>query len=49
MLPPGSRPEAALASVDLDIPPGAVLACCGDSGSGKSTLLAILAQELEPS
>lgn len=55
---PHLRLEAATASwdgvrdvvgpVDLDLPPGTVLALTGPSGCGKSTLLALLARQLDP-
>ncbi len=39
----GAQAVAALADVDLDIPPGSFAAIVGRSGSGKSTLLHLLA------
>ena len=40
--------HALLQDIDLDVPPGAVLAIVGPNGSGKSTLLRCLAQALRP-
>lgn len=47
---PGQRPEAlpALDRVDLDIPPGQIIALMGRNGSGKSTLLQAAAGAIEP-
>ena len=42
----GTRP--AVGPVDLDLPPGHVLAVTGPSGCGKSTVLASLARHLDP-
>jgi ABC-type lipoprotein export system ATPase subunit len=39
----------ALSGVDLDIPPGGMVALVGPSGSGKSTLIALLAGLMRPS
>lgn len=41
----GRRP--ALGPVDLDLPPGSLLALTGPSGCGKSTVLAVLARHLD--
>ncbi len=38
----------ALDGLDLDVPPGQVLAVTGPSGCGKSTMLAVLARQLDP-
>ena len=46
--PRATRRVQALAGVDLDIAPGAVLALVGQSGSGKSTLARCLARLEEP-
>ncbi len=40
--------RTALATVDLEIPPGAVVAIVGDNGAGKTTLVKLLARFHEP-
>jgi len=40
--------RTAAGPVDLDLPPGSVLALTGPSGCGKSTVLALLARHLDP-
>ena len=42
------RRDRALASADLAVAPGQVVAVTGPSGCGKSTLLAVLARQLDP-
>lgn len=42
------RPDAALSTVDLRLPPGRRVAIVGPSGAGKSTLLAVLAGVIDP-
>lgn len=44
----GNERAAALNSVDLDVPPGQVVALVGPSGAGKSTLINVLARFVEP-
>jgi subfamily B ATP-binding cassette protein MsbA len=44
----GNERAAALNSVDLEVPPGQVVALVGPSGAGKSTLINVLARFVEP-
>ncbi|NMC80374.1 MAG: ABC transporter ATP-binding protein [Chloroflexi bacterium] len=45
---PGKPPRPALASIDLEIPPGQFVAIIGPSGCGKTTLLRLIANLLHP-
>src|SRR5690606_10519876 len=44
----GDRADPVLASVDLDIPRGALIALSGPSGSGKTTLLQLVGGLMSP-
>ncbi len=44
----GAGMPAVIADIDMEVPPGQIMAIVGPSGSGKTTLLAILGLLLEP-
>jgi len=45
----GSKSDAALEDIDLDVPAGSTVALVGPSGSGKTSLVALIARLYDPS
>jgi len=45
----GSRPDAALSGIDLEVAAGSTVALVGPSGSGKTSLVALVARLYDPS